>query len=68
MFPKCVLPSLIRKGRHDKPLPVDILCNMWSDNKLGDLWDLASNQITNHKRGACYTSTNQRTKVIDQAV
>ncbi|KAL5479607.1 hypothetical protein EMCRGX_G023154 [Ephydatia muelleri] len=67
MLPKCVLPSLRRKGRHDKPLPVDILCNMWSDNK-GDLWDLARNRMTNHKRGACSTSINQRTKVIDQAV
>ena len=46
MFPKCVLPSLRRKGRHDKPLPVDILCNMRSDSKLGDLWDLARNRIT----------------------
>ena len=68
MLPRCVLPSLRRKGRHDKPLPVDILCNMWSDNKLGDLWDLARNRTTNHKRGACSTSINQRTKVIDQAV
>ena len=68
MLPRCVLPSLRRKGHHDKPLPVDILCNMWSDNKLGDLWDLARNRITNHKRGACSTSINQRTKVIDQAV
>ena len=25
MLPKCVLPSLRRKGCHDKPLPVDIL-------------------------------------------
>ncbi|KAL5517800.1 hypothetical protein EMCRGX_G003420 [Ephydatia muelleri] len=41
---------------------------MWSDNKLGDLWDLARNRTTNHKRGACSTSINQRTKVIDQAV
>ena len=37
MLPKCVLPSLRRKGCHDKPLPVDILCSMCSDNKLGDL-------------------------------
>ena len=68
MLPKCVLPSHRRKGRHDKPLPGDILCNMWSDNKLEDLWDLARNRTTNHKRGACSTSINQRTKVIDQAV
>ena len=45
-----------------------ILCNMWLDNKLENLWDLARNHITNHKRGACSTSINQRTKVFDQAV
>ena len=43
-------------------------CNMWSDNKLGDLWNLARNCIKNHKRGGCSTSINQHTKVIDQAV
>ncbi|KAL5477350.1 hypothetical protein EMCRGX_G024140 [Ephydatia muelleri] len=61
MLPKCVLPSLRRKGLHDKPLPVDTLCNMWSDNNLGALW--SANR--NHPGGV---SINHRTKVIDQAV
>ena len=33
-----VLPSL---RCHDKPLPVDSLCNMWTDNDLGSFWNLA---------------------------
>ena len=67
MLPKCVLPSLRRKGRHDKPLPVDSLCNMWSDDKLGALWSLAKSWSANrnHPGGV---SINNRTKVIDQAV
>ena len=47
MLPKCVLPSLRRKGRHDKPLPVDTLCNMWSDNNLVALWSLAKSRSAN---------------------
>eukprot|EP00731_Ephydatia_muelleri_P021996 Em0014g587a len=67
MLPRCVLPSLRRKGRHDKPLPVDSLCNMWSDDKLGALWSLAKSRSANrnHPGGV---SINNRTKVIDQAV
>ena len=67
MLPKCVLPSLRRKGRHDKPLPVDTLCNMWSDDKQGALWSLAKSRSAdrNHPGGV---SINNRTKVIDQAV
>ena len=67
MLPKCVLPSLRRKGRHDKPLPVDSLCNMWSDDKLGALWSLAKSRSANrnHPGGV---SINNQTKVIDQAV
>ena len=47
MLPKCVLPSLRRKGQHDKPLPVDTLCNMWSDNNLVALWSLAKSRSAN---------------------
>ena len=61
MLPKCVLPLLRRKGQHDKPLPVDTLCDMWSGNNLGALW--SANR--NHPGGV---PINHRTKVIDQAV
>ena len=63
---KCVLPSLQHKGCRGEPLATSGH-SVW-ENKLGDLWDLARNRITNHKRGACSTSINQRTKVIDQTV
>ena len=41
MLPKCVLPCSKRRGRHNKPVPLEILCDMWSDGRLRDLWNLA---------------------------
>ena len=60
MLPKCVLPSFRRQGRHDKPLPVDVLCNMWTDNDLGPLWNLAKGRAISH--------TLQSTSSIHQTV
>ena len=34
MRPKCVLPTLKRKGRHLKPTNVSTLCDLWSKNSL----------------------------------
>ena len=41
MQPKCVLPSSKHGGRHNKPVPIDVLCQMWLDGQLRDLWKLA---------------------------
>ena len=41
MQPKCVLPSSKHGGRHNMPVPIDVLCQMWLDGRLRDLWKLA---------------------------
>ena len=46
LLPKCVLPSSKRGGRHNKPVPIDVLCQMWLDGHLGDLWKLAVSRAT----------------------
>ena len=46
LLPKCVLPSSKRGGRHNKPVPIDVLCQMWLDGHLGDLWKLAASRAT----------------------
>ena len=67
MLPKCVLPSLRHQGRHDKPLPVDVLCNMWTDNDMGPLWNLAKGGAISHTlqstSSICQSSNN-----VDMAI
>ena len=41
MLPKCVLPSAKRGGHHNKPVPIELLCAMWADGKISDLWHKA---------------------------
>ena len=41
MLPKCVLPSTKSKGRHLKQTPINYLCDLWSKNEFGTLWNLA---------------------------
>ena len=68
MLPKCVLPSHGRRqGRHDKPLPVDSLCNMWIDNDLGSLWNLAKGRAISHIHQSI-SSIRQRINNIDMAI
>ena len=38
MLPKCVLPTSKRGGRHNKPIPIDILCEMWLKGNFCELW------------------------------
>ena len=38
MLPKCVLQH---GGCHNKPVPIDALCGMWSEGQLGELWHKA---------------------------
>ena len=41
MLPKCVLPSSKRRGHHNKPVPIDLLCERWSSGYFTDLWHLS---------------------------
>ena len=52
LLPKCVLPSSKRGSCHNKPVPIDVLCQMWLDGRLGDLWKLAVScaASSNHAR------------------
>ena len=45
MLPKCVLPSLKRKGRHSRPTPIVSLCECWSRNELESIWKQAKEPL-----------------------
>ena len=50
MLPKCVLPLSKRRGCHDVPASVNFLCDLWSNNDFGTLWNLAKgNHRHNHQ-------------------
>ena len=46
MLPKCVLPTSKRGGRHNKPISIDILCDMWLKGNLCELWLRAQTRAT----------------------
>ena len=48
MLPKCVLPSTKRGGRHEKLQAIDFLCNLWANNDLTCLWNLAKGRANMH--------------------
>ena len=53
MLPKCVLPSCQRRGRHNKPVPIEFLCDLWMQNQFNELWNMALSRVsssTNHHR------------------
>ena len=68
MLPKCVLPSSRRRGLHDRPLSIDTLCNMWIENDLTSLWNLAKSRVLRQNEGKSGSSSNQHSKKINQAV
>ena len=37
MLPKCVLPSSKRRSRHNKPVSINLLCDLWSKGHFGEL-------------------------------
>ena len=41
MHPKCILPSCKCRGHHNKPAPIEFLCDLWMQDQLGDLWNMA---------------------------
>ncbi|KAL5505428.1 hypothetical protein EMCRGX_G006859 [Ephydatia muelleri] len=46
MLPKCVLPTSKRGGHHNKPISIDILCDMWLKGNLCELWLRAQTRAT----------------------
>ena len=67
MLPKCVLPSTKRGGRHEKLQPKDFLCNLWANNDLTCLWNLAKGRA-NKLRDAPVKNLNTSGKPVDMAV
>ena len=41
MLPKCILPSAKRGGRHNKPVPIEALCDLWLKDSFSELWRMA---------------------------
>ena len=46
MLPKCVLPTSKRGSRHNKPISIDILCDLWLKGNLCELWLFAQARAT----------------------
>eukprot|EP00731_Ephydatia_muelleri_P024321 Em0016g592a len=46
MLPNCVLPTSKRGGRHNKPISIDILCDMGLKGNLCELWHRAQTRAT----------------------
>ena len=46
MLPKCVLPSLKRRGNHVPHTSIESLCNMWLHNDLATLWTMTKNRTS----------------------
>ena len=67
MLPKCVLPSTKRGVRHKKLQPIDFLCNLWANNDLTCLWNLAKGW-TNKLKNAPAKNQNTPGKPVDMAV
>ncbi|KAL5506266.1 hypothetical protein EMCRGX_G007877 [Ephydatia muelleri] len=57
MLPKCLLPSSKLGGRHNKPIPIESLCDMWLGGNLSELWSFAQN------RAASSSHSNKTTRV-----
>lgn len=51
-----------------RPLSIDTLCNMWIENDLPSLWNLARLRAVSRNEGKGGASGNLHTKVIKQAV
>ena len=51
VLPKCILPSCKRRGRHNKPVPIEFICDLWMQDQLSDLWNMALSRAssTNNK-------------------
>ena len=65
MLPKCVLPSLKRKGSHN---PHTSLCNMWLRNDLANLWAMAKTRASSHNTTEEAPTHKSYRKVINSAV
>eukprot|EP00731_Ephydatia_muelleri_P029957 Em0021g480a len=57
MLPKCVLPSCQRRGHHNKPVPIEFLCDFWMQNQFNELWNMALSRVSS-------TTNHHRTKTI----
>ena len=38
MLPKCILPSAKRGGHHNKPVPIEALCDLWLKDSFSESW------------------------------
>eukprot|EP00731_Ephydatia_muelleri_P009283 Em0004g1621a len=56
-----------RDGRHEKLQPIDFLCNLWANNDLTCLWNLAKGRA-NKLRDAPVKNLNTPGKPVDMAV
>ena len=57
MLPKCILPSCKHRGRHNKPVPIESLCDLWMQDQLSDLWSKALSRASSTNKQVRFTET-----------
>ena len=68
MLPKCVLPLCKRRGRHNRPISIKFLCDLWAEDDFVTLWNLAkarSRSLANYSVSRDEASSHH---TIDSAV
>ena len=68
MLPKCVLPSCKHRGRHNRPISIKFLCDLWAKDDFVTLWNLAkgrSRSLANYSVSRDEASSHH---TIDSAV
>ena len=69
MLPKCVLPSMVRRGSHAPHTSIESLCKLWLCNDLSTMWAMAQNrEIKPSSRADAGSPPNNRRNVINSAV
>ena len=68
MLPKCVVPSIARRGTHVPHMSIKSLCNMWLRNDLSTLWAMAINRTIIPPSKADTNPSNTHRKRINSAV
>ena len=69
MLLKSILPSCKCRGRHNKPVPIESLCDLWMQDQLSDLWSKALSRAssTNKQHRTKDVSLKQVTSAISLA-
>ncbi|KAL5509488.1 hypothetical protein EMCRGX_G004875 [Ephydatia muelleri] len=63
--------AMPKRGRHNKPIHIDVLCEMWAKNDFVTLWNIAKGQAGHFANLASVHTDNlgnNNKKIIDMAI